>query len=109
MPATDLAHPEEDRPLSIEEYKRLQQFPNNWKLAGPLIQQYKQIGNAVPVGLGYAVGCAIMRERDGDIAHYPDGFRFSRYKNSNEKDWTAAFEAQLDSRAVERRNKQFER
>jgi DNA (cytosine-5)-methyltransferase 1 len=109
MPATDLAHPEEDRPLSIEEYKRLQQFPNNWKLAGPLIQQYKQIGNAVPVGLGYAVGCAIMRARDGDIAHYPDGFRFSRYKNSNEKDWTTAFEAQLDSRAVERRNKQFER
>ena len=28
MPATDLAHPEKNRPLSIEEYKRIQQFPD---------------------------------------------------------------------------------
>jgi len=40
MPATDLAHPEEDRPLSIQEYKRIQEFPDDWELAGPLIQQY---------------------------------------------------------------------
>ena len=32
MPATDLAHPTQDRPLSIEEYKRIQEFPDNWKL-----------------------------------------------------------------------------
>lgn len=56
MPATDLAHPEEDRPLSIQEYKRIQEFPDDWELAGPLIQQYKQVGNAVPVSLGHAVG-----------------------------------------------------
>ncbi|MBF6682394.1 DNA cytosine methyltransferase, partial [Acinetobacter baumannii] len=36
MPATDLAHPEADRPLSIEEYKRIQEFPDDWQLAGPL-------------------------------------------------------------------------
>ena len=29
MPATDLCHPEEDRPLSVEEYKRLQQLPDS--------------------------------------------------------------------------------
>jgi DNA (cytosine-5)-methyltransferase 1 len=34
MPATDLAHPEEDRPLSIEEYKRIQEFPDDWIIAG---------------------------------------------------------------------------
>ena len=48
MPATDLAHPELNRPLSIEEYKRVQEFPDDWKLAGNLRYQYKQIGNAVP-------------------------------------------------------------
>ncbi|MDA8491810.1 DNA cytosine methyltransferase, partial [Kluyvera sp. Awk 3] len=56
MPATDLAHPEELRPLSIEEYKKLQQFPDNWVIEGKLLDQYKQLGNAVPVGLGYAIG-----------------------------------------------------
>lgn len=52
MPATDLAHPTENRPLSIQEYKRIQEFPDNWDLAGPLIQKYKQIGNAVPISMG---------------------------------------------------------
>jgi len=50
MPATDLAHPEENRPLSIQEYKVLQEFPNNWTIEGSILEQYKQIGNAVPVG-----------------------------------------------------------
>ena len=49
MPATDLAHPELNRPLSIQEYKRIQEFPDDWKLSGSLRNQYKQIGNAVPV------------------------------------------------------------
>ena len=54
MPATDLIHPVEDRPLSIEEYARIQMFPDDWKFAGSLADIYKQIGNAVPVGMGYA-------------------------------------------------------
>ena len=49
MPATDLCHPEKNRPLSVEEYKRIQEFPDNWKIFGSIRQQYKQIGNAVPV------------------------------------------------------------
>jgi len=60
MPATDLAHPELDRPLSIQEYKRIQEFRDNWKLSGSLRNQYKQIGNAVPVSLGYAIGKLIV-------------------------------------------------
>lgn len=95
MPATDLAHPEELRPLSIEEYKRIQDFPDSWKLAGPLIQQYKQIGNAVPVGLGRAVGNALMRELRGENVMHPQGFKFSRYKNSNETEWKASFLTQV--------------
>ena len=52
MPATELAHPTENRPLSIQEYKRIQEFPDDWVIEGSLLDKYKQIGNAVPVGLG---------------------------------------------------------
>jgi len=64
--ATMLAHPEELRPLSVEEYARIQQFPESWILSGGIPQKYKQLGNAVPVGLGAAVGFllrAVMRKR----------------------------------------------
>lgn len=54
MPATDLMHPTEDRALSIEEYARIQMFPDQWVFKGRMADIYKQIGNAVPVGLGYA-------------------------------------------------------
>ncbi len=57
--ATMLGHPTELRSLSVEECARLQQFPDNWKFAGGIPQQYVQIGNAVPVGLGTAVGKSI--------------------------------------------------
>lgn len=64
--ATMMCHPTEDRPLSIKEYARIQQFPDDWKLTGTLSSQYKQIGNAVPVGLAMAIGQAIMATANGD-------------------------------------------
>lgn len=57
--ATLLCHPSELRPLSLREYARIQQFPDNWKFAGSTISQYRQIGNAVPIGLGTALGRAV--------------------------------------------------
>ncbi|ACS83841.1 DNA cytosine methyltransferase [Musicola paradisiaca] len=92
MPATDLAHPEENRPLSIQEYKRIQEFPDNWKISGPLLQQYKQVGNAVPVSLGFAVGNTIINLLNGKEAEpgIPN-FRYSRYKNTSDKEWEAEF------------------
>jgi DNA (cytosine-5)-methyltransferase 1 len=96
MPATDLAHPEEDRPLSIQEYKRIQEFPDNWELAGSLIQQYKQVGNAVPVSLGLAVGKLIANLiNDVEIIQFND-FKFSRYQNTNHIDWEKQFLKQLE-------------
>jgi len=65
MPATDICHPEADRPLSVQEYKRIQQFPDDWHVCGSLTDQYRQIGNAVPVGLGEAVGRAIIDHLNG--------------------------------------------
>ncbi|AFQ43260.1 DNA cytosine methyltransferase [Desulfosporosinus meridiei] len=54
--ATMLCHPTQDRALSVKEYARIQQFPDNWRIEGRLTDCYRQIGNAVPTGLGIAIG-----------------------------------------------------
>jgi|TARA_R110000868_G_scaffold5065_12_gene31306 DNA (cytosine-5)-methyltransferase 1 len=103
MPATDLAHPTENRPLSVQEYKRIQEFPDKWELAGPIIQQYKQIGNAVPVSLGCAVGTLIFNLLNGiDIIQHKD-FKYSRYKCTTDKEWKEQFR-----HLVERHNSKSE-
>lgn len=56
---TERCHPEETRPLTVREYARIQTFPDSWIFSGPITAQYKQIGNAVPVNLAYAVGRAL--------------------------------------------------
>lgn len=61
MPATDLCHPSKDRPLSIQEYARIQEFPDDWKFFGELSDIYKQIGNAVPISLGKAIGKQVVK------------------------------------------------
>ena len=71
MPATDLGHPEEDRPLSI---------------------------NAVPVSLGYAIGTLIYTLlQGGSIKSYAD-FRYSRYRLTSEEDWEESFRERLRKR-----------
>ncbi|MFK5969049.1 MAG: DNA (cytosine-5-)-methyltransferase [Candidatus Marithrix sp.] len=57
---TERCHPEETRPLNIREYARIQTFPDNWDFVGSISNQYKQIGNAVPVNLAHAVGRKLM-------------------------------------------------
>ena len=57
---TDRCHPEETRPFTVREYARIQSFPDQWKFSGSIGQQYKQIGNAVPVELAKAVGLSII-------------------------------------------------
>ena len=86
MPATDLAHPTEDRPLSVEEYKSIQEFPESWKVCGGILDQYKQIGNAVPVKLGEAIAKTIIDDMNG-IKYENTGFSYSRYKNTDEISW----------------------
>ncbi len=58
---TERCHPEETRPFTVREYARIQTFPDNWKFEGSVAQQYKQIGNAVPVNLGKEVGYSIIK------------------------------------------------
>jgi DNA (cytosine-5)-methyltransferase 1 len=49
-----------NRILTIAEIKRLQGFPDDFKLAGTTEAQWRQIGNAVPPPLAAAVGSSIM-------------------------------------------------
>lgn len=57
---TERCHPEETRPFTVREYARIQTFPDNWEFAGSVSQQYKQIGNAVPVNLAKEIGYSII-------------------------------------------------
>lgn len=52
---TERCHPDETRPFTVREYARIQTFPDDWVFAWPISQQYKQIWNAVPVNLAFAV------------------------------------------------------
>jgi DNA (cytosine-5)-methyltransferase 1 len=58
---TERCHPKETRPLTVREYARIQTFPDDWEFVGSVSSQYKQIGNAVPVNLGYHVGLAARK------------------------------------------------
>lgn len=58
---TERCHPDETRPFTVREYARIQTFPDDWQFEGSLAQQYKQIGNAVPVNLGREIGYSIVK------------------------------------------------
>jgi DNA (cytosine-5)-methyltransferase 1 len=99
MPATDLAHPEEDRPLSIEEYKRIQEFPDDWSIEGSLLAQYKQVGNAVPCSLGRAIARMLLAHlKDETSIVYPD-FPYSRYNKTDDVSWMMETLGHLEKRS----------
>ncbi|MFK7002402.1 DNA (cytosine-5-)-methyltransferase [Flavobacterium covae] len=58
---TERCHPDETRPFTVREYARIQTFPDDWEFSGSLAQQYKQIGNAVPVNLGQEIGYSLIK------------------------------------------------
>ena len=58
---TERCHPIEARPFTVRENARIQSFPDDWKFCGSVGSQYKQVGNAVPVNLAYAVAREIYK------------------------------------------------
>lgn len=70
---TERCHPLETRPLTVREYARIQTFPDNWLFAGTMGDKYKQIGNAVPVNLAWAVGRSLIRLFNDIQTAFPTG------------------------------------
>ena len=62
--STSLCHPTELRALSLKEYALIQEFPTDWIVFGSPMQQYAQIGNAVPVRLGTVTGEVVANALD---------------------------------------------
>ncbi|MBQ6209916.1 MAG: DNA (cytosine-5-)-methyltransferase [Prevotella sp.] len=69
---TERCHPIETRPLTVREYARIQTFPDHWNFEGNMLDQYKQIGNAVPVNLAFAIGRSLIRLLNDIDAQYPE-------------------------------------
>jgi DNA (cytosine-5)-methyltransferase 1 len=102
MPATDLGHPIEDRPLCVEEYRRIQGFPDDWKICGNMLDQYRQIGNAVPISLGEAIGKMIIGLMNKSEPVANPNFNYSRYKNTDEMSWMEEMFPELSRKQVSR-------
>ena len=79
--ATMMCHPTQNRPLSIKEYARIQQFPDDWIFTGTTAAKYRQIGNAVPVGLAEAIGKAVCAVADGNAVVETKRFRGTNVHN----------------------------
>ena len=63
-------HPEQDRAISLREAALIQSFPKNYDFIDPEIEIStaviaRQIGNAVPVGLGVAIAKSIKKHIEG--------------------------------------------
>lgn len=59
-----VTHPTENRTLTVREGARIQTFPDNFVFTGARMKQYKQVGNAVPVKLGYELSKGIKKMLD---------------------------------------------
>lgn len=87
MPATDLCHPVELRPLSVEEYAAIQTFPQDYIFEGNIDDQYRQIGNAVPCEFGEAIGRHLIAFDKGELCPTNGIGKFSRYEGTDHESW----------------------
>lgn len=69
-----MCHPEKLRPLSVRECARIQAFPDDWIFYGSIASKYRQIGNAVPVLLGKAIGEHIHKLIKGEKVQSKEEF-----------------------------------
>ena len=92
MPATDLCHPIELRPLSVEEYASIQTFPREYIFKGSLTDQYRQIGNAVPCLFGKAIASHVIAFDENKLVPSNPAVRMSRYLATDHESWRESVE-----------------
>ena len=63
--STALTHPTEVRAMTVGECAAVQGFPKGWEFTGTPQDQYRQVGNAVPLRLGEVAGLAAAQCLDG--------------------------------------------
>ncbi len=81
---TERCHPAEPRPFTVRENARCQSFPDEWEFCGSVMSQYKQVGNAVPVNLGYEVAKCIHAALDEEYDKMDWNLEFISEKNFTE-------------------------
>ena len=91
-PVGYVTHPYEERTLTVREGARIQTFPDSYVFTGKKMQQYKQVGNAVPVGLGKAIGKLIVNHHLRKKIKVINNFKYSRYLNTSDADWNKDFD-----------------
>lgn len=57
-------HPDQDRIITVRECARSQGFPDGYHFAGNIQSKHRQIGNAVPPPLSYALGRKLKQAID---------------------------------------------
>lgn len=91
IPATDMCHPLLDRPLSVEEYRRICGLPDDWQISGSIYDLYFKIGRSLPVHLASAIARTIRADMKGTPLPQYDGFIHSRYHNTRDTQWRNSF------------------
>lgn len=92
MKATDLCHPDEIRPLAVEEYAAIQTFPEGFEFCGNLDDIYRQIGNAVPCQFGKQIGEHLIDFEEGRLTTLPHKSKLSRYAGTDHLSWRRSVE-----------------